>query len=147
MLGHSRPAPRANPRQRLRRHFLRTWRPEPPRSCAGADPHTDSRSLLPARPPTSASAADHPANGCDAPTLPRTLALGIIYCIMLRRSFLATPLATFQLAAEKSNDRVYASSDGIPHTPAEYARLLAGLTADGKLTPDSYSRGGVVAEL
>ena len=65
---------------------------------------------------------------------------------MLRRSFLASPLA-LQLAADKPDDRVYATGDGIPHTPAEYSRLLANLTADGKLKPDSYSLGGVVEEL
>ena len=66
---------------------------------------------------------------------------------MLRRSFLATPVATFQLTAGRSESRVYATGDGIKHTPEEYSRLLVNLTADGKLAVDSYSRGGVVEEL
>src|SRR5438445_5608304 len=67
--------------------------------------------------------------------------------IMLRRSFLATPLATFQLAAEASEQRMYAFGDGIPHTPETYSRLLATLTAGGKAPADDYSRGGIVEEL
>src|SRR6476661_4156785 len=66
---------------------------------------------------------------------------------MRRRSFLATPLATFQLAAGTPEQRVYAYGDGIPHTPEEYARLLGSLTAGGKLKADDYSRGGNVEQL
>ncbi len=42
---------------------------------------------------------------------------------------------------------MYAFGDGVPHTPEEYAQLLAGLTKSGNLTPDEYSRGGVVEKL
>ena len=66
---------------------------------------------------------------------------------MRRRGFLATPLAAFQLAGSAPEQRVYASSDGIPHTPDEYARLLARLTSAGDVAPDDYSRGGVVERL
>src|SRR5215831_15820362 len=69
---------------------------------------------------------------------------------MRRRSFLATPLAaTFDLSAAEpaADDRVDATGDGIHHTPAEYARLLARLTETGGVEPDSYSIGGAVAKL
>jgi threonine aldolase len=66
---------------------------------------------------------------------------------MQRRSFLATPLGALQLAAGASDNRVYAFGDGVPYTPEEYARLLAGLTKGDSLTPDEYSRGGVVEKL
>src|SRR5438445_2734494 len=66
---------------------------------------------------------------------------------MQRRSFLATPLAAFQLAAEPPDEHVYAFGDGIPHTPAEYSRLLARLAEPGQLIVDDYSRGGVVEQL
>ena len=66
---------------------------------------------------------------------------------MRRRGFLATPLAAFQLAGASAEPRVYASSDGIPHTPDEYARLLALLTSGGKVERDSYSPGGLVEQL
>ena len=42
---------------------------------------------------------------------------------------------------------MYAFGDGIPHTPEEYAQLLAGLTKSGAVPPDDYSRGGVVEKL
>jgi threonine aldolase len=64
-----------------------------------------------------------------------------------RRSFLATPLAAFQLKGAASDQLVYATGDGIPHTPADYSRLLASLTQNGDVTPDEYSRGGVVEKL
>ena len=53
--------------------------------------------------------------------------------LMRRRSFLAAPLAAYPaaaypLAAAESEPRIYAFGDGIPHTPAEYAQLLATLT-------------------
>jgi threonine aldolase len=66
---------------------------------------------------------------------------------MLRRNFLATPLAAFQLAASDPEPRVYAFGDGIPHTPEEYSRLLATLAEGGKIAADDYSRGGVVEAL
>ena len=66
---------------------------------------------------------------------------------MQRRSFLATPLAAFQLAGGASDNLVSAAGDGIPHTPDEYSRLLASLTQTGGVTPDDYSRGGVVEKL
>jgi threonine aldolase len=69
--------------------------------------------------------------------------------MMRRRGFLATPLAALPaaLAAEAADGRVYATGDGIPHTPEEYVRLLVQLTKDGAVVPDSYSNGGVVETL
>jgi threonine aldolase len=67
--------------------------------------------------------------------------------IMERRSFLATPLAAFQLGAESPDDRVEAFGDGIPLTAAEYSQLLTRLAAPGQLSLDDYSRGGVVEQL
>ena len=66
---------------------------------------------------------------------------------MQRRSFLAAPLAAWQLAAAEPEKRIYAFGDGIPHTPAEYAQLLATLASKGDLALDDYSRGGVVEQL
>jgi len=66
---------------------------------------------------------------------------------MQRRSFLATSLAGFQLAAAQPDEHVFAYGDGIPFAPDEYARLLAELTAGGKVSSDDYSRGGVVEKL
>jgi len=66
---------------------------------------------------------------------------------MRRRNFLVTPLAGFQLAAGSLEKSMYGFGDGIPHTPEEYAQLLAGLAKSGKLTSDEYSRGGVVETL
>jgi threonine aldolase len=67
---------------------------------------------------------------------------------MHRRSFLAAPLAAaWQIKAAEPEKRVFATGDGIPHTPAEYAQLLSALTAKGDVKPDSYSLGGVVADL
>ena len=68
---------------------------------------------------------------------------------MRRRSFLGAPLAAFPLAAaaEVSDDRVYATGDGVPHTPKEYARLLGRLTEADDVEPDSYSLGGTVEKL
>lgn len=67
---------------------------------------------------------------------------------MQRRSFLAASLAGFQLAvAAPSDDHVFAYGDGIAFSPEEYARLLAGITANGSIESDDYSRGGVVEEL
>ena len=67
--------------------------------------------------------------------------------IMHRRSFLAAPLAASQLAAAIPDRLVYAFGDGIPHTPAEYAQLLARLTTSNEVTPDDYSLGGAVEKL
>lgn len=68
---------------------------------------------------------------------------------MRRRCFLRVPLLAFPLAAqaEGSDDRVYATGDGVPHTPNEYARLLASLTDHDGVAPDSYSIGGAVGKL
>jgi threonine aldolase len=66
---------------------------------------------------------------------------------MQRRSFLATPLAALQLSAAAPENRVYAIGDGVRHTPESYARLLASLTAGGKVSVDDYSRGGIVEQL
>ena len=66
---------------------------------------------------------------------------------MQRRSFLAASLAGFQLAAAAPDDHVYAYGDGIPLSPEEYARLLAGITGKGNVPADDYSRGGIVEQL
>src|SRR4051794_31635273 len=66
---------------------------------------------------------------------------------MQRRSFLAAPLAAYQLAAAEPDKRIYAFGDGIPHTPGEYSQLLATLASKGDLLQDDYSRGGVVEQL
>src|SRR5579859_1765456 len=66
---------------------------------------------------------------------------------MRRRNFLATPLAGLQLAAGSPEKPMYAFGDGIPHTPEEYAQLLAGLAKSGAVPPDDYSRGGAVEKL
>ena len=66
---------------------------------------------------------------------------------MLRRNFFATPLAAFQLSAAAPENRIYAIGDGVRHTPESYARLLASLTAGGKVAVDDYSRGGIVEQL
>jgi threonine aldolase len=70
--------------------------------------------------------------------------------LMRRRSFLAAPLAAYPVAAypltaAEPEPRIFAFGDGIPHTPAEYAQLLATLSND--LAADDYSRGGVVEQL
>jgi threonine aldolase len=72
--------------------------------------------------------------------------------LMQRRSFLAAPLLAYPVAAypamaAEPDPRVYAFGDGIPHTPAEYAQLLATLSNTGNLAADDYSRGGVVEQL
>src|SRR5258708_3806490 len=65
---------------------------------------------------------------------------------MQRRGFLATPLPAFQLAAAPSEpQRVHATGDGVPLTPAEYAQLLTKLASDSIV--DDYSRGGIVEKL
>jgi threonine aldolase len=68
-----------------------------------------------------------------------------------RRSFLAAPIAASlspaPLAALDGEQRIHASGDGIPHTPAEYSQLLNRLTVSGELQADNFSRGGVVEKL
>jgi threonine aldolase len=64
---------------------------------------------------------------------------------MQRRSFLAVPLLNFQLSQARLDEHVYAYGDGIPHTPADYAKLLTTVSAD--IEPDDYSRGGIVEKL
>lgn len=70
---------------------------------------------------------------------------------MRRRSFLAAPVAAsmvpLQVAAEPSNQIVYATGDGVPHTPSEYSQLLAKLTQGDRVEPDNFSRGGIVEKL
>jgi threonine aldolase len=70
---------------------------------------------------------------------------------MRRRSFLAAPIAACATAAtaadSAADDRVYATGDGVPHSPSEYARLLAHLTEADAVSPDSYSLGGAVEKL
>src|SRR3954447_3011285 len=69
---------------------------------------------------------------------------------MRRRNFLAVPLAApfapSPVRADPSEERVHASGDGVPLTPAEFAKLLSKL-ADSDIERDSYSRGGVVEKL
>ena len=66
---------------------------------------------------------------------------------MRRRSFVAAPLAgaflPAQVRAADSDQRLFATGDGVPHTTQEYAQLLAKLSIE----PDDYSRGGVVEKL
>jgi threonine aldolase len=64
---------------------------------------------------------------------------------MQRRSFLAVPLLNFQLSAVRSDEHVYAYGDGIPHSPSDYAKLLATIARD--IESDDYSRGGIVEKL
>ena len=67
-----------------------------------------------------------------------------------RRNFLRAPLAALPLAAaaaERTDDRIHAIGDGVPHTPAEYTRLLARLVEAGSIAADSYSIGGIVQQL
>ena len=68
--------------------------------------------------------------------------------LMNRRTFLSVPLAAaYPLAAQDSQKPIYGFGDGIPHTPAEYASLLASITAKSEVKPDSYSIGGAVEAL
>ena len=46
-----------------------------------------------------------------------------------------------------SDGTVYLTGDGVPHTPAQYARLLAKLTEEQGVAADNYILGGVVEEL
>ena len=70
-----------------------------------------------------------------------------------RDTFLAPLAAAFPAmaadaaAGDPQSVRIFASGDGISRTPAEYSALLAKLTADDRIEPDSYSLGGVVEKL
>jgi len=64
---------------------------------------------------------------------------------MQRRNFLSLPLAASQSKAAAQPPIVYAYGDGIPHSPADYAKLLAELAPDTAI--DDYSRGGIVEQL
>jgi threonine aldolase len=72
---------------------------------------------------------------------------------MHRRSFLATPLAAWQLSGaapepETAADaHVYAIGDGLRFTTAAYAALLGKLAAGDAVARDDYSRGGNVEQL
>ncbi|MBM3796283.1 MAG: low specificity L-threonine aldolase [Acidobacteria bacterium] len=71
---------------------------------------------------------------------------------LARRGFLSTPLAAAAAAAaapatEAAPPRVYATGDGVPYTPEEYAQLLGRLAAQGKARTDNYSLGGSVEDL
>jgi threonine aldolase len=74
-------------------------------------------------------------------------AVAIMVRIMHRRSFLAAPLAAAQLKSAIPAQLVVAYADGIPHSPAEYAQLLAKLTASNNVVADEYSLGGAVEKL
>src|ERR1035438_3457350 len=90
--------------------------------------------------PRSMARREHAALMIPVPPMKRTLISAypvyVTFHIMQRRSFLAVPLVSFQLAGARSDERVYAYGDGIPHTPEQYARLLGSLAANDKLEPD-----------
>ena len=50
-------------------------------------------------------------------------------------------------AAEPNAGRVRMSGDGLGLTPADHGRILGRLADEGRIARDSYSNGGVVAEL
>ena len=50
-------------------------------------------------------------------------------------------------AAEPGNGRVRMSGDGLGLTPLDHGRILSRLADEGRIARDSYSNGGVVAEL
>lgn len=72
-----------------------------------------------------------------------------------RRDFLKTGAATAWLGAAAAHpvpsvaagDAVNMASDGLHLGPVEYSNLLARLAEEGRIAADSYSQGGVVAEL
>ena len=68
---------------------------------------------------------------------------------MHRRAFLSTPLlAAVPLAAAESSEILLdATGDGVHMKPHEYAQLLARLTENDAIQPDSYSLGGAVEKL
>src|SRR5688572_32594372 len=59
--------------------------------------------------------------------------------------------ASGQTAAERHADtedrRVRLTGDGVSLNPAQYASLLARLSSEKAIAPDSFSLGGVVEEL
>jgi threonine aldolase len=72
---------------------------------------------------------------------------------MHRRSFLATPVAAWQLGgaepepATEASPHVYAIGDGLRFTTSGYAAMLAKLAAGDAVARDDYSRGGNVEAL
>jgi threonine aldolase len=65
-----------------------------------------------------------------------------------RRGFLAlAPMAAAASGTVGGSRSVYATGDGIPYTPADYAKLLGQLAGEGKAKPDNYSLGGSVEAL
>jgi threonine aldolase len=67
-----------------------------------------------------------------------------------RRTLLSLPGALAFAAtarADSPDTTVHFTGDGIPLTPAAHAKLLARLTEEKNIAPDSYSRDGIVAEL
>src|SRR5581483_1891284 len=67
---------------------------------------------------------------------------------MQRRTFLSVPIlaaATGTASAATDPAVVYATGDGIQHTPAEYASLLQKISSG--IEADDYSLGGVVSRL
>ena len=73
---------------------------------------------------------------------------GVRVARVRRRSFLGAPIAASfapqQLAGAAGDQRVYATGDGIPYSPTEYAQLLAKVS---DVEADDFSRGGVVEKL
>jgi threonine aldolase len=74
---------------------------------------------------------------------------------MRRRTLLTGPLASPLLlqtfsqtaSAENAEEAVYVSVDGIPHSPAQYTRLLMELAGAKAVEQDAFSRGGLVEQL
>ena len=67
---------------------------------------------------------------------------------MQRRRFIAAPLLAGlapQIRAATADTHVFATADGIPHSPEAYAALLSRLSPEVKV--DDYSNGGTVAQL
>ena len=61
----------------------------------------------------------------------------------------ATGLPAFAFKNKAADNKTVADfrGDGLNHSPAEYANLLARLTETGSIMPDNYSIGGCVEEL
>src|SRR5439155_3126399 len=127
------PPPSAPPRSR------RTHSPDILSPCAGRNPSRKPRP--PAEKRADSSAALILASSLDDTASSRA---SCYIQLMQRRSFLSTPLAAFQLAAAAPDDRIYASGDGIPLKPGEYAQLLVGLVKANDYERADYSRGAVV---
>lgn len=70
---------------------------------------------------------------------------------MQRRSFLTTPLAALAAApsasARTADERISITGDGIPLSPADYARLYQEITTATKVEADEFARGGAVQAL